>query len=157
MKRYPTKTYIKSGRKFVQLDNDLFRYSRFIVEEFVRPLGPGEIVHHRDENTLNDNLDNLEILTRAEHTRLHKKGQVNSKKINERRRLSQIGEKCHSSKLKQKEVDEIRHLCFHHFHEWTYESLAEEYNVSRSTINGIVNGDSWNPKRLTRAQLEKLY
>ena len=32
-----------------------------------------KVVHHKDRNTLNDSLENLEVLTRAEHARLHMK------------------------------------------------------------------------------------
>jgi HNH endonuclease len=36
-----------------------------------RPLKPGEIVHHRDENKRNNPPENLEVMTRAEHCRIH--------------------------------------------------------------------------------------
>jgi hypothetical protein len=39
-----------------------------------RPLRHDEVVHHIDGDKLNNNLDNLEVMTRAEHTTLHKKG-----------------------------------------------------------------------------------
>jgi hypothetical protein len=32
---------------------------------------PGMVLHHKDEDTLNDTFDNLEMLTNGEHTRLH--------------------------------------------------------------------------------------
>lgn len=31
----------------------------------------GEVIHHGDENKLNDNIDNLELKTRGQHTRDH--------------------------------------------------------------------------------------
>ena len=39
-----------------------------------RKLLSSEIVHHKDEDSTNDAIDNLEILTRAEHASLHHKG-----------------------------------------------------------------------------------
>lgn len=36
-----------------------------------RPLLRTEIVHHKDENGLNNTPDNLEVMTQAEHRRLH--------------------------------------------------------------------------------------
>lgn len=36
-----------------------------------RRLKRAEIVHHKDEDGLNNNIDNLVILTQAEHRRLH--------------------------------------------------------------------------------------
>lgn len=35
-------------------------------------VAPGEDLHHKDENTLNDRFDNLEALPHAEHTRRHR-------------------------------------------------------------------------------------
>lgn len=46
----------------------------FIVAELKlgRPVAPGEIVHHKDEDPSNDHPDNLEVLaSQAEHARLH--------------------------------------------------------------------------------------
>jgi hypothetical protein len=36
-----------------------------------RPLGPGEVVHHKDGNHLNNSPENLEVMTQAEHMREH--------------------------------------------------------------------------------------
>lgn len=36
-----------------------------------RPLLPGEVVHHIDGNKLNNNLDNLAVMTQGEHIREH--------------------------------------------------------------------------------------
>lgn len=45
---------------------------RKIVEEFLgRKLGEMEDVHHRDEDKTNNDISNLIVLTKAEHSRLH--------------------------------------------------------------------------------------
>jgi hypothetical protein len=44
----------------------------FVWEKAHGPLANGQLVHHRDRNTLNDQLDNLELLTRAEHLNEHR-------------------------------------------------------------------------------------
>lgn len=46
-----------------------------LVDKLFRGLLPhGMIVHHKDMNKLNDCLDNLQRLTRAEHARIHTRG-----------------------------------------------------------------------------------
>lgn len=45
---------------------------RVIAEQKLgRPLKRGEIVHHKDENILNNDPSNLQVMTQAEHMRLH--------------------------------------------------------------------------------------
>ena len=52
---------------------------RHIMEEKLgRKLLPTEVVHQIDGNKLNNDPDNLQIMTRAEHARLHKQGVPNS-------------------------------------------------------------------------------
>jgi hypothetical protein len=46
---------------------------RLVMESIIgRILDDKEIVHHKDENTLNNSPDNLEIMTSSEHMKLHK-------------------------------------------------------------------------------------
>lgn len=45
---------------------------RKIMENLLgRKLGFNEVVHHKDGNRLNNSLENLEVITRSEHSRLH--------------------------------------------------------------------------------------
>lgn len=46
---------------------------RLVWEQANGPIPSGMILHHKDENTLHNVLDNLELLTRSEHTKLHMK------------------------------------------------------------------------------------
>ena len=45
---------------------------RYLAEKFLgRYLTKDEIVHHKDGNKLNNSLDNLEVLSKYEHQRVH--------------------------------------------------------------------------------------
>lgn len=46
-----------------------------IIAEMVigRKLKPVEVVHHKDGNKMNNSPSNLQVMTRGEHTRLHKR------------------------------------------------------------------------------------
>lgn len=47
---------------------------RFIMEVALgRPLKNDEYIHHKDGNRLNNSLDNLEIMSPSEHSKLHNK------------------------------------------------------------------------------------
>lgn len=58
---------------------DIGKYSRIlehrkIMAELIgRPLTSREVVHHKDGNTSNNAIENLELMNRDEHTRLHYK------------------------------------------------------------------------------------
>lgn len=49
----------------------VLRYRLLMENALGRQLSSSELVHHRDGNTLNDQLENLEILSRSDHERLH--------------------------------------------------------------------------------------
>ena len=52
--------------------NGLYPLHRVIVENHIgRLLTEEEVVHHKDENKTNDTLTNLEVLSRAQHSRHH--------------------------------------------------------------------------------------
>lgn len=54
---------------------------RYIVERHLgRPLSEDEIVHHKDKNKTNNDISNLQIMTNAEHTKLHHLGVPKPKK-----------------------------------------------------------------------------
>lgn len=72
-------------------DNNHLRYSvdgrRMMFYTIVwqyhnqKPFPKGYILHHIDENEDNQDIDNLQMMTRAEHNRLHKKGKHWKKKL----------------------------------------------------------------------------
>lgn len=43
------------------------------------PIPKGCDIHHKDENPLNNDLSNLEMLTKAEHRKRHRKPPINTK------------------------------------------------------------------------------
>jgi choline kinase len=65
-----------TGRMRIELkseeDRITMQYSKYLMEKHLkRYLMDHEVVHHKDENPLNNTLTNLEVLTRLEHQRLH--------------------------------------------------------------------------------------
>lgn len=53
---------------------------RVVAEQMIgRPLARDEVVHHKDGNRQNNRPENLQVMTRAEHTRLHRQETLNGK------------------------------------------------------------------------------
>ncbi len=47
---------------------------RVVAEQMIRrPLLPGEVVHHKDGNRLNNSPDNLQVMTASEHAKIESK------------------------------------------------------------------------------------
>jgi len=60
------------GYKMRSINGQEVREQRFIMEQHLeRQLSADEIVHHINENKLDNRIENLGILTRSEHAKLH--------------------------------------------------------------------------------------
>jgi len=66
----------KSGRtyQYIIQDHKRIRLHTYLAENYLihRKLYHNEVVHHKDINPLNNQLDNLQVMTRSEHMKLHK-------------------------------------------------------------------------------------
>lgn len=64
----------KNGRlmAYIKDTQQVVSYPRVIMENYLgRKLEPYEEVHHKDDDPLNNDISNLEVLTKEEHLRLH--------------------------------------------------------------------------------------
>lgn len=65
--------YIKDGYRYILVGNRHYEpQHRLVMERHLgRALTPDEHIHHEDEDTLNNSLDNLKIVSRSEHLSIH--------------------------------------------------------------------------------------
>jgi hypothetical protein len=74
-RRRPSLGWLEGGYWYLQIDGRKVAFHRQVLEEKLgRRLTSNEVVHHMDGDPLNNDPENLEPLTRAEHTRLHRSG-----------------------------------------------------------------------------------
>ena len=67
--KYPSNKRL-SGRDYYFIGRE--REHKVLAEQLLgRELKPNELVHHKDRNKLNNNVTNLEVMLRGDHTRLH--------------------------------------------------------------------------------------
>lgn len=65
-------------RHRIIVDGKKMLYSRYTMEQHLgRKLLPDELVHHINEDVTDDRIENLQIMTPKEHSRLHNTGKDN--------------------------------------------------------------------------------
>lgn len=126
-------TINKRGYAFVRFLGLLFRRYHLVVIASGGTIKPGQIVHHRDENKLNDQPGNLEVLWPGAHISLHKLGNTyfkNRKHREETKRLMAVAAlgnqrflgKEHSAETKLKISEKLQG---HGFSEATIDKMRE--------------------------------
>jgi hypothetical protein len=71
-------------------------YARYLMEKHLgRKLKHTEIVHHDDDNSLNDDISNLVLVDKATHTLIHFKGKKTGPlRLETRRKMSESKKGC---------------------------------------------------------------
>jgi hypothetical protein len=71
-KRGSGKGWIDQGRWFISVDGKAKALHRYLMEAVLgRELSSHEIVHHADHDPMNNDPENLVLLSRSEHMRVH--------------------------------------------------------------------------------------
>lgn len=96
----------------------------------------GYVIHHKDENKLNWDIDNLELMSREDHIKFHRKELIDAMG-------SRSGEKARNRKLTQADVDFIRNNYKKRDPIFGGRALAKKFNVTEACISRIVHGLTW--------------
>jgi len=60
------------NRQYIKTDDKTWGiYAIYVWEKHFGKIKNGHVIHHKDKNTLNDDIKNLECLTRSEHIKKH--------------------------------------------------------------------------------------
>lgn len=119
---------------------------RAIMEAHIgRKLSRNEIVHHKNGDKHDNRLENLEVVSRSEHAKMHAiagdiRPPVPSEELKKRLKKAMTGENGRSAKLKESQVREIKERlrsgC-------KVRELSRAFNISHSVISDIKNGKLW--------------
>jgi hypothetical protein len=114
---------------------------RYLMERHLgRKLDCNELVHHINENKRDNRIENLEVISRSEHSRFHQKGKKlpeQTKKAISEALIGWTNISCR--KLSDEDVEFIRSHYISRSCEFGARALADKYKVNVSTIYRIVN------------------
>lgn len=131
----------KSGYLEEKTEDGWRRQHIVIFERHIgRRLAPGEIVHHSNEMKCDNRIENLRLMTNAEHTILHNKGTRHSGETI--RRIRDGIARALGHKLNPLFAQEIRRLKGEL--KLTNLQLANRYEVSMTAIHRVINRKAWN-------------
>lgn len=117
---------------------------RIIIEEHLgRELDRNEVVHHKNGNKRDNRIENLEIMTLSEHTKVHSEEQAKKPlKISTIEKLIDNGRKYRpASKLTLDKVKKIRKRISNGEKQV---DIADDYGVHKATIHKIKDKETWN-------------
>jgi HNH endonuclease len=132
------------GNKYKKIklkDGSTIDEHRLVMEQHLgRKLTSNEVVHHKDGDKFNNSLDNLEVMSRAEHSRMHMTGRKLSEK--QRRELSErmMGTPGISRKFSEEDIINIWNLIDSGVR---IRQIARQYRCAHSRISEIKSGKAY--------------
>jgi DNA invertase Pin-like site-specific DNA recombinase len=130
-----------SNYKAIKVNGKKMDEHRYIMEQYLgRELTRDEVVHHKDGDKSNNDIENLELMRLSEHSRQHRLGSQRSEETKQKLSEALIGHKATNRKLNDIQVEEIREL---HNNGVSNRKIAKMFGVSRQTINDLINGQHY--------------
>ena len=102
-----------------------------------------EVVHHINENKLDNAISNLEVLSKSEHARLHAKPPYFSEEARKRAIEANIGRPAVNRKLSEEDVAYIREHYIPRDKNYGSRAPGRLYRVGHKTILQIINGSAY--------------
>jgi predicted XRE-type DNA-binding protein len=164
------KIYVSQGYRVISIKINGKSYSRikichlqWLAWKGIIP--KGSVIHHIDENKLNDHKDSLACMTKSEHMKYHGKertgekhpmwGKHHTEEWKKKNRESNIGlhagEKNPNVKITDNQVEKIKFLGY--IKHLMQKDIAKKIGTSKSNVNHILQGHSRNPNHLSKEEL----
>jgi DNA-binding NarL/FixJ family response regulator len=114
---------------------------RLVMEEYLgRELESDEMVHHINENTQDNRIENLELMTRSTHAKYHQTGKELPEGFLNNDILSHWGSKSPQSKLTEFDIPVIFQMLAKGT---SIREIARIYKVHPSTIHDVRDRKTW--------------
>lgn len=135
----------KSKYKGIRINGVKHDEHRFIMENNIgRKLDKNEIVHHVNGDSHDNRIENLQVMSRAEHARLHHAGRVEPEWVRKQKSERMLG--CHFGTPRKLTEDEVRFIRSNYkprSKEYGARALSKKYGLSHSEISRMARGISY--------------
>jgi hypothetical protein len=123
---------VTGGYKRFSVLGESFAVNRAVYLKYISTqIPPGFVVHHKDENKLNNHYSNLEAISESENIRISFKGTPSHLKF-----IDNNGSKNGMAKLTEQNAIDIRALRKLGI---SVTKLSKEFNVSETCIKHVIN------------------
>lgn len=130
------KVYMNGNYPAIFLDGKNVHVHRLEWIKHHGEIPEGFVVHHKDENKMNWNIENLELISRGNHISKHRESLLCAMG-------SRFGDNARNRKLTQEEVNYIRKIYVKYDKEFGGRALAEQFGVTEGCISQIIRGRNW--------------
>lgn len=134
----------KSKYRAIKVNGVKQDYHRYLMEQKLgRKLDSNEVVHHMDDNKSNNDIDNLQVMTRSEHAKLHAKPPYFPEWVYDDLRVRMTGNIPKNRKLTEDDVRFIRAHYVPRDPEYGARALGRKYGVRHQTIYEVAKGERY--------------
>lgn len=140
--KYYEKKYQLSNRGYLRISMNIDKkcymksIHRLVAESYIPNPNNLPEVNHKDGDKLNNNVSNLEWITKSNNIK-------HSYDVLKRIRKGAKGEKSGKSKLTNEQVEYVRQHYKPYHKEYSLEALAKKFGVKSNTLHYIIHNKTW--------------